>query len=130
MKHYDQKQAGEETVYLMFTSASIVCHWRKSVQEQTKTQQESGADAEAMEKYCLLANMLSMACSVEFLIEPRTTIPQVALTTMGWALTLWSLIKKMCPTGLPKPQSYRSIFSIQAPSSLMTLVWVKLSQDS
>ena len=45
--------------------------------------QEAGADAEAMEGD---AYWLSMAFSVCFLIELRTTSPGVALPTMGWAL--------------------------------------------
>ena len=43
----------------------------------------AGTDAEDTEKCCLLANMLHIAYSAYFLIEPRTTIPQVAPTTMG-----------------------------------------------
>ena len=42
---------------------------------------DAEADAEAMEKCCLLA------CSTFFLIEPRSTNPGVSPPTMGWALT-------------------------------------------
>ena len=42
----------------------------------------AGADAEAVEGRCLLT---PMACSACFLIEPRTTAPEVALPIMGWA---------------------------------------------
>jgi hypothetical protein len=41
---------------------------------------EAGADAETMEEGCLLA------CSVCFLIGPRTTIPGMASPIMGWIL--------------------------------------------
>ena len=50
---------------------------------------ETGADAEARKKFCLLA------CSACFLIELRITSPGMAPFTMAWALPHWSLIKKM-----------------------------------
>jgi hypothetical protein len=48
----------------------------------------------------LLTGLHLMACSVCFLIEPRTTSPQMAPSTRGWALPHQSLIqkKKKCLT--------------------------------
>jgi hypothetical protein len=55
-----------------------------------------------------------------FLIEPRTTCPGVSPPTMGWTCPHQSLIKKM-PIGYPTARSFsQDIFSIEAPSSLMT----------
>ena len=58
MKHHDQNQVEEERVYLAYTSSL-----KKSGQELKKGSYiETAADAEAMEKCCLLA------CSACFLI--------------------------------------------------------------
>ena len=46
--------------------------------------------------------------------------------TGGWAFPHQSLLTK-CPEGLPTVKSYEGIFSTEAPSSLMTLVYVKLT---
>jgi hypothetical protein len=56
------------------------------------------------------------------LIKPKTTSFGVAPSTLVWALPHQSLIKKM-----PYVWSYRGVFSVEAPSSLMTLAYVKLS---
>ena len=58
-----KKQVGEERVYLAYTSTLLFI---------TKAGQEAGAEAEAMEKYYLLA------C---FFIGPRTTSPGMAPPT-------------------------------------------------
>ena len=74
---------------------------------------EAGADAEAMEGYCLLA---FSAC---FLTETRATSPGMVSPTMGWALLYQSLIKNM-----PYRLAYSPILwghcRNKAPSSLMT----------
>jgi hypothetical protein len=43
----------------------------------------------------LLTSLLLMACSAHSLIEPRTTSPRMAPSTIGWALLHESLIKKI-----------------------------------
>jgi hypothetical protein len=70
-----------------------VHHQRKSGQELKQDRNlEAGADAEALERCCLLA------CSGCFLIEPRTTRLDIASPKMGWPHPHWLLIKKM-PSG-------------------------------
>jgi hypothetical protein len=51
----------------------------------------------------LLTALLPMACSVCFLIQPRTTFPRVALSTEGWALSCQSPIQKKKTTKKKKP---------------------------
>jgi hypothetical protein len=51
-----KKQVGEERVYSAYTFHIAVHHQRKSGQELTQGRNlEAGADAEAMERCCLLA---------------------------------------------------------------------------
>ena len=69
----------------------------------------------------LLTGLLSMACSVCFLIEPRIPGPGMAHSQWAGPLSCWSLRK--CPTG----GCHRVISSTEAPS-LLTLVCVKLTQ--
>ena len=73
-----------------------VHHWRNSGQElkQDRKLGQELMQTEATEGCCLLA-CFPMACSVCFLIEPRTTRPGMASPTMGWSLPHWSLIEKM-----------------------------------
>jgi hypothetical protein len=59
----------------------------KEVRSGTQAGQEAGADAEAMEGCYLLA------CSACFLIEPKTTSPEMVPPTRG--PPIWSLIEKM-----------------------------------
>ena len=49
MKHHDQKQHGEERVYLAYASTSLFI-----IEGSQDRNLEAGADAEAMEEYCLL----------------------------------------------------------------------------
>lgn len=51
---------------------------------------EAGADVEAK-----LTGLLLVVCTAHFLTAPRTTGPEMAPPTMGWALPRQSLIKKM-----------------------------------
>ena len=74
----------------------------------------------------LLTGLLLMACSACFLIEPRNTSPGVmALPRMDW-ISINHQLRKY-PTGLCTAQSHRGIFSIEVPSSLMTLPCVKMT---
>jgi hypothetical protein len=43
----------------------------------------------------MLNDLVLIACSACFLIEPRTTSSGMAIPTMGWALPCQSLVKKM-----------------------------------
>ena len=72
----------------------IVHHWRRWGQEPKQGRNlEAGADAEALEG--TVYSLLPLACSVCFLIEPRTISTRVAPPTESWACLHWSLIEKM-----------------------------------
>jgi hypothetical protein len=58
------------------------CSSPKEVRTGTQAGQEAGADAEAMEG-CYLTGLLPLAYSVCFLIEPKTTSPEMAPPTRG-----------------------------------------------
>ena len=78
---------------------------------------ETGADADAKEGCCLLA------CSACFVIEPRVTSLGVAPPTMGLALPLQSLIKKMLCRLVNSPilQGILSVDSL--PRTLVESAW-------
>jgi hypothetical protein len=62
----------------------VVHHRRKSGQELKQGRNlEAGADAGRGHGRMLLTDLLPMACSACFLIEPRTTNPGMAPPTMG-----------------------------------------------
>jgi hypothetical protein len=69
---------------------------RKEVRTETYTGQELGSRS-----WCrshggvVLTGLLPLPCSAYFLLEPRTTSPEMAPPTMGWALSAWSVIEKM-----------------------------------
>ena len=83
-----KKQVGQERIYLAYTIQIIVHHWRKSGQEPKQGWNlEAEIDAEAMEVgRVLLTDLLPMACSVCFLVEPKTTRSGMVAPTMSWAL--------------------------------------------
>jgi hypothetical protein len=94
MNHRDQKQVGEEKVYLAHTSTSLFI----IEGSQHKNSHRVGTwKLELIESsaYWLLTGLLLVACSACFLIEPRTTSPGMAPPTMGWALPHQTLIMKM-----------------------------------
>jgi hypothetical protein len=70
-----KKQVGEERVYSAYTS--ILLFITKEVRTGSQAGQKAGADAEAMEGYSLLA------FSDCFLIEPKTTSPEMVPPTRG-----------------------------------------------
>ena len=72
-----KKQVGEERVYSAYTSILLLI--TMEVRTGTQAGQEAGADAEAMEGCSLLA---CLAC---FLIEPKTTSPEMVPPTRGLA---------------------------------------------
>jgi hypothetical protein len=97
-----KKQRGEEKVY--FTHFYISGNQGRNL--------EAGTEAEP---YCLLA------CSTWFITAPRTTSPEVASSVVSWVLPHQLAIK--CTMG----QSGGGIFSVEVPSSQMTVACVKLS---
>jgi hypothetical protein len=75
-----KKQVGEERVYSAYTS--VLLFITKEVRTGTQAGQKAGADAEAMEGM-FIAGLLPLAYSVCFLIEPKTTSPEMVPPTMG-----------------------------------------------
>jgi hypothetical protein len=95
MKCHDQKQVGEERVDL--ASSSTARFIIEGSQDRTQAGLEPG-DRSWCRSHggcCLLAGLLWMACSVCFLIEPRSISSGVAPATVAWSLPHRSLIKKM-----------------------------------
>jgi hypothetical protein len=60
---------------------SCCCSSPKEVRTETQAGQEAGADAEAMDGWMFLTGLLPLACSVCFLIEPKTTSPEMISPT-------------------------------------------------
>jgi hypothetical protein len=68
----------------------------KAVRAGTQAGQEPGGKSWCRgQRGMLLTELLLMALSACFLIEPRITSPGIVPPTMGWALPHQSLIKKM-----------------------------------
>jgi hypothetical protein len=132
MKHRDQKQVGEERVYWAYisTSRSITegsqdRNWsRARTSRQDLTQRlQSGPDS-----WLVSHDLLSL-----LFIELRITCPVVAPLTMGWALSHQPLVSKIPYRFAYSAYTYGGIFSIEAPSSPVTLsslcqVWPKIGQ--
>lgn len=82
-KHHDQKQHEEERVYSAYASTSL------SIVEGSQNRNSDRAGTwkqELMQRpWSVLTDLLPMAYSAYFLIEPRTTNTGVALP-IGWAL--------------------------------------------
>lgn len=66
----------------------------------------------------LFTGMFIVTCPVCFLIKPKTTSPGVVPPTI-------IQLSRKCPTGLPIAWPYGGIFSIEVPSSQMTLACLK-----
>jgi hypothetical protein len=84
-----KKQVGEERVFFQLTLPHC-CLSPKEVRTGTQAGQKAGADAEAMEGCSLLDCFPCSACS---LIEPKTTIPEMAPPTRGppTLITNWEM---------------------------------------
>lgn len=65
-----------------------------------------------------------LACS-SWLVQPAFL--QNARPDQGWPRPQWAGSSPSPSTGLPTVRSYRSIFSLGAPSSQMTVAWVMLT---
>lgn len=63
----------------------------------------------------LLTGLFNVTCLAFFLVESRTTRPEIRPPTMGWVFLDESLVKKI--VGFPTVRSYGDIFSMDAPSS-------------
>jgi hypothetical protein len=106
-------------VISMYTSISQLII-KEGQELKQRSNPEAGADAEAIERCCLLACFPWLAQLWNYLMEPRTTRPGVTPPKMGWALPHKSLRKP------PTTGSYGGIFLIEAPSFQMTLACAKL----
>jgi hypothetical protein len=73
IKHYDQKQLGEERVYFILSLQS-------TVEGSQGRNLEAGTEAEAMEECCFLA------CSSRLYYTTQDHPPWMASLTMSWAL--------------------------------------------
>lgn len=77
----------------------------------------------------LLTGFLSMACWTCFLTQPRTTFPGGGTTHGGGLSSLISIINpEMTHHRISHRQSDRGIFSINVPSSEITLAYVRLEK--
>ena len=82
MKHHNQRQLGEERVYLAYTSISLFI--LKEVRTGTHTGQEPGDRNQCRNHgQVLLTGFLFMACSACFLVAPRITSPGMAPPALG-----------------------------------------------
>jgi hypothetical protein len=73
-----KKQIGEERVYLAYTSALLFI--TKGSQDWNSNRSGSRCRGHGG---MFLAGLLLLACSACFLVEPRTTSPEMAPPTMG-----------------------------------------------
>ena len=101
---------GEEFILSQFYTA---VHHQKQWGAGTQAGQEPGGRSWwRSHGTTMLTGLLPMACSVCFLIEPRTTSPGMAPLTMGWALpdqslrkglAAWSFLDRasLCRPGCP-----------------------------
>ena len=119
MKHHDQKQAGEERVYLASTS-SLYSPSLREARTGTQAGLLSGGWSTGHGRM-LLTGLFPMACSACWLIEPRKTNPGMTPPTMGWALPYKSLIKKT-----PYRPAYSHLLEAFSPLMFLPLWWLQL----
>jgi len=108
MKRHDQKQLGEESFSLPLSQHIYL--QRESGQELKEIKEPGGGSWCRGHGGALLTDLLPMACSACFLIQPRTTSPGMAPPTMGGALSYQSLIKKVPYRFAYKSLSFRRHF--------------------
>jgi hypothetical protein len=82
-KYHDQKQLGGEGLFGLLYN--IIVHQGKKEGQKSKQCRnlEAGQHGEV-----LLTGLLPVGCFTCFLLEPRTTSPGVALSTVDWNLKL------------------------------------------
>jgi hypothetical protein len=80
-----KKQVGEDGVYSAYTSTLLFI--TKGSQDWNSSRSGSRRQELIQRPWrVLLTGLLPLACSICFLIEPRTTSPGMAPPTRGWAL--------------------------------------------
>jgi len=111
------KRLGEEKVLPPLPKG---CSSSKEVKTITQKQKEPG-DRSWYRPHggMLFTGLLPRTSSVCFLTEPWTNSPEVPHPTVGWALSHWSLMKKM-----PAAWSYRDIYLGSLYSNGFSLHWV------
>ena len=122
INHHDQKQAGQERVYLAYTSTVLFIIGGS---QDRNSNRAGNWKQELMQSpwRVLLTGLFPMACSACFLIELRTISAGMAPHTAVWVLSHQSLTKGCLSAG-----PYGSIFSIVVhPSFQMTLACVQLT---
>jgi hypothetical protein len=116
-----KKQVGEERAYLAYTSTLLFI---------TKGFQDWNSSRSGSRSWCwghggmLLTGLLPLSCSACFLIEPKTTSPEMAPPTMGPPTPDHKLRK--CLTAV----SHGGISSREAPFSVITPACVKLTHKT
>jgi hypothetical protein len=102
------------------------CSSLKEVRTGTQAGQDTGTDAEAMGGGAVfLTGLLPLACSACFLIEPRTTSPEMATPTMEQLSPIDHQLRK-CPTA----GSHGCMSPDEAPFSVITPARVKLTHKT
>jgi len=87
-----KNQVGEKGVYSVYTSTLLFI---------TKGSQDWNSSRSGSRSWCrnhgkmLFTGFLTLACSACFLLEPKTTRPEMVPPTMSYAFPSWSLIEKM-----------------------------------
>lgn len=115
IKHHDQKQPREERV--CFSLLFHITVHQGSQDRSSKQEPRSRTEAEAVEKCCFLASSHgSLSC---FFIATRLISSGLALPPVNSSTLI--INQGNVPQALPTGQSGRGIFSIEDPSSNMTL---------
>lgn len=104
-KHHDQKHLVESILLTDYSSHKGHSGWELKARPETET----------LEKCCLLV-LLSVVCSVCFIIASRTNCPGNGTTHSGLGTSLLSINKKI-PTDMTTGQSQGGDSLTRAPSS-------------
>jgi hypothetical protein len=126
-KHHDQSNLRKKRfIWLTYHSPS------RETKAGTKTGQDPGGRSMIQRPWTSAAYWLPPPDLLSLLFtELRTTSSGMAPLTMDWALPHQSIIKKMHyrPIGLPTARSYEDIFTTEPLLFLMTLAFIKLTEN-
>lgn len=100
-------------------------HLKAWIHHLRRSEQKSGGTELLQRPWMSVLCLLPMAWLGQFLIAPWTTIPEMALPTLSWALPCQSSIMNM-----HHRLAHRGIFLIEVASSRMALGCVKLTKAS
>jgi hypothetical protein len=92
IEHQDQKHLGKERVDLSLHS-QVKASLLREVRAGIKAGQEPGGrNSYRGHGRVMLTDFLSKACSACFIIAPKTIIPEMAMSTLSWAIPQQLLI--------------------------------------